>query len=434
MLIKNIVNYIVGIISLLIISGIANGQKNFKPISTIEIESSMKKMERINLSQYAGTIRYIPLETKDDLTISNISDCIVSGKNILIRSSRDCWLFDINGNLIKQIGKQGRGPGEYQFVVNARFDNSNKVYIQSLRDILEYKQDGSFITKYSNLFMFNNNLNDYFTEWQFYNDSLIFGHIPNKLGNSSYKALLINKTGNVIFKYINYDQFKMSKDEVRRSLDSEAHIYQFNKILYYKSLTNDTLFYLDKQYNLVPEFIFNLGRYKEPVKERTIKYRQETTNNYLSISKVFQTKDYLFFNCDFGDHFPAKRLTPKIVNLPNGKVIDVWTNTRKVLGIYDKRTRKMSFSKPSNTDNPLFTSGFYNDIDAGPRFFPQVQVNDSTMAMWIDPKQLKEHVASDDFKNNDPKFLEKKKELEKLASSLSELDNPVLLFVTFKNR
>jgi hypothetical protein len=426
------VKYIVGIIFLLIISEITNGQKNFKPITTIDIEGSMKKMEIINLSQYARTIRYKPLETKNDLTISNISDCIFSGNNILIRSLRDCWLFNINGNLVKKIGTQGRGPGEYQYVVNARFDNSNKIYIQSLRDILEYKQDGSFITKYINLFMFNSNMNDYFSEWQFYNDSLIFGHIPNNRGSSSYKALLIDKTGNVIFKYKNYDQFKISEDELRRSLDTEAHIYQFNRILYYKSLTNDTLFYLDKQYNLVPDFIFNLGRYKEPMKERTIKFKEETTNLYLLISKVFQTKDYLIFNCDFGDHFPAKRLTPKKLKLPNGNEIITWTNTRMVLGMYDKRTRKISFSKPSNTDNLLYTSGIYNDIDGGPRFFPQVQVNDSTMAMWIDPKQLKDHVASSDFKKNIPKYPEKKKELELLTNSLSVFDNPVLMFVTFK--
>lgn len=52
--------------------------------------------------------------------------------------------------------------------------------------------------------------------------------------------------------------------------------------------------------------------------------------------------------------------------------------------------------------------------------------------MWIEAKQLKEHVASDDFKNNSPKYPEKKKELENIANSLSEFDNPVLMFVTFK--
>jgi len=33
-----------------------------------------------------------------------------------------------------------------------------------------------------------------------------------------------------------------------------------------------------------------------------------------------------------------------------------------------------------------------------------------------------------------PKYPEKKKELEKLADSLSVFDNPVLMFVTFKGK
>ena len=56
------------------------------------------------------------------------------------------------------------------------------------------------------------------------------------------------------------------------------------------------------------------------------------------------------------------------------------------------------------------------------------------MVMWINAAELKTHVASDDFKNNVPKYPEKKKKLEELANSLSESDNPVLMLVTFSNR
>jgi len=60
--------------------------------------------------------------------------------------------------------------------------------------------------------------------------------------------------------------------------------------------------------------------------------------------------------------------------------------------------------KPHNTElyefdpRVIVATGLFNDIDAGPRFYPKKQVNDSVMAMWIEAKQLKDHVASDDFK------------------------------------
>jgi hypothetical protein len=136
-----------------------------------------------------------------------------------------------------------------------------------------------------------------------------------------------------------------------------------------------------------------------------------------------------FIKFQFGDLIPAKRLTPKSTQIGNNVN---WYNTRNVLGIYDKQKHDLIFCKPTSTDNPLFSSGIYNDLDGGPRSLPQKQINDSTIVMWVDARQLKEHGASDDFKNANPKFPEKNRELEKLAGWLSELDNPVLMMVTFK--
>ncbi|MBK7480889.1 MAG: hypothetical protein IPI69_14995 [Bacteroidales bacterium] len=54
------------------------------------------------------------------------------------------------------------------------------------------------------------------------------------------------------------------------------------------------------------------------------------------------------------------------------------------------------------------------------------------MVMWVNAAELKAHVASDDFRNNVPKCPDKKQKLEELANKLSVTDNPVLMFVTFK--
>ncbi len=46
--------------------------------------------------------------------------------------------------------------------------------------------------------------------------------------------------------------------------------------------------------------------------------------------------------------------------------------------------------------------------------------------------ELKQYVESDAFKNSTPKYPEKKKQLEQLANSLNENDNPVLMLVKLK--
>jgi hypothetical protein len=47
--------------------------------------------------------------------------------------------------------------------------------------------------------------------------------------------------------------------------------------------------------------------------------------------------------------------------------------------------------------------------------------------------KLKVLISSEAFKNSSPKYPEKKKELEQLANSLDENDNPILMLVKLKN-
>jgi len=105
-----------------------------------------------------------------------------------------------------------------------------------------------------------------------------------------------------------------------------------------------------------------------------------------------------------------------------------------VVGVYEKETDHLALSEPTNTDNHLFTSGFYNDIDAGPRFIPEKMINDSMFVMKLNFNYLVEHVESNDFKNNIPKNPEQKDKLAAMVDSLkkTDFDNPVYMLVTFK--
>ena len=132
-------------------------------------------------------------------------------------------------------------------------------------------------------------------------------------------------------------------------------------------------------------------------------------NDYLSITDIFQTPKYLLLQANLGN----KELT-------------------KILGIYNKKSKKLFFCQPLNSKNSLLKGGLINDIDAGPMFFPVKMINDKTMAMIISAKQLKEYVKSNDFIMNSPKIPEKKKRLEELANNITESDNPILVLAKFK--
>ena len=417
---------IIWTIAVLTFFGCKNSQKAKDSFQIIDIESNMDKMEAISLSQITHDIQYIPLETNEDFPVTWVRDCDFSDSLIVFTDMKKCLLYNTNGRFILSIGSQGRGPGEFQFCRNVSFDKNKNIYMQDMFDLVEYKLDGSFIKKYKNTFRVNDDAERYFRSWLFIDDSVFFGHVPNGTGLIKNKAIIINKYGDIKQSYKNYILFKREKP-VASGFEDYAHVYQFKNKIFYKEFFNDTLFSMNNQHQLTPWYVFYLGKYKEPTSERAVTSRAPSMDQYLYIWDVFQTDNYLFINCQFGKNFPAKRLTPRTIM---GQITTEY-NTTKALGIYNKQTKKLSFCKPTSTDNPLFTSGLYNDIDAGPRFFPTKQINDSTLLMWIKADELKSHIESDDFKNSIPKYPDKKKQLESLVNNLSLLDNPVLMVVTF---
>jgi hypothetical protein len=428
----NIVKIFIWFISMFIISACTNDPSATKTLQVIDIENNINKMEVINLSQFASNIYYMPLETNNDIYLSYIKDCIIFGNYMIVTNLKQCLLYTTEGKFIRQIGKEGRGPGEYQFVNVADFDSDTNIYMQSLRDLLEFKIDGTPTSKMRNQFMLNGSIEEYFTSWILIDDSLFFGHLPNSTGLIKNKALLMNKKAETIKSFKNFILFERDRP-VGSGFENFAHVYRFDHLIYYKEFYNDTLFYLDDQFNMIPRYVFNFGKYKEPLSERA-KFPGQGFNmsEYLYVYDVFQTNKYILINCQSDNHFTAERLTPRIVNMPDGRAVTVTRNTNRALGIYDKQTENISFCKQTNTDNPLFASGICNDIDAGPRFFPTKQINDSTMLMWIRVDQLLKHVESKDFKDSEPKFPEKKKQLKELVQKLKPEDNGVLMFVTFR--
>lgn len=423
---------LVWIIGILLLAYCTNDQKRTQALEVLDIEGSIGKMEVWNLSQFASSIRYVTLETKIENYLSYIKDYREVDKNLIIINLKQCLLFDNDGKFVRQIGIPGRGPGEYQFIDRVGVINDSILTIQNLYDLINYRFDGSVVNQQKNFFRLNDSNDEYIQNWIILDDSLYFGHLPNTTGLIDNKALIFNQTRVIKKSYKNYILFKREKT-VASGFEDFAHIYPFDKKIYYKEFYNDTMFVLNDDLNLIPKYVFNLGKFAEPTSERAKLPSQDNKMfEFLYIWEVFQTDNNLFISCQFGDHFPAKRLTPRIVNLPDGRSVTLTRNTNRALGVFDKNSRILSFCQPTSSDNTLFTSGFYNDIDGGPRFYPTKQVNDSTMLMWINAEDFLKHISSDDFKNSTPKYPEKKKQLEELAKNVTVFDNPILMYVTFK--
>ncbi len=398
-------------------------------INNIDLESNIGNFKAITLSQINAEINYLPLTGSKVSLMNRIEsmDMDVSSDFILINDYRQCLLYDKKGNQIAKIYQQGRSENEKGILLKSRFGPHNIIYIKSY-DFMEFDYTGKYLKTID--FNKNKDPNFYFSSWTPINDSLIFVQIPNSSGHEMSKVTIFNLNGYPVYKYRNYKTLNRPRGIIS-SIDAEANFNVYNNHVYFKERLNDTMFYLNPTFKLVPELVFNLGKHSEPDSLREM-FPPGRGNplGYVYVDNSFQSKDYLMLDCFFSHNIPAPEKVPGLKQWwEEGKP---WYNTTRVLGLYNKSIKTLSFSKLTSTANTLFTTGLYNDIDAGPRFYPFKQVNDSTFVMWMTASSFKDHIASDDFKNNNVKFPDRKKSVEELANKITDLDELILMYLTIK--
>ncbi len=386
----------------------------------INIGENVSNFKKLQISDYFEDVTYIPLSS-DSIILGSVRGVDIKNNLIAVSDGGKCLLFDHTGRFISKIGNSGRGPGEYTLIYSVNIGSDNNIFLQDFKTIFEYNLQGKFIRNF---------IPEIHKEsfevgtFKVYNDSLFIEHIPNITGNVAYKCAILDSDGNTINRFKNYTLLNRKNPRVS-SDEMNAIIYEFNKKTYYKEVYNDTLYAINDKIQLEPVYEFNLGKYAQLLEDRET---NADKMNYIFISNVVESKRYLFIDCNFGTNSPAKRPEPVMIN---GGISEYYTY--QILAVYDKVSENVVFSKISDEDNQVVNTGFNNDFDSGLAFQPSIVINDTVFAMMVDAYVLNEYINSDAFKNASPKYPEKKKQLEQLANSLNENDNPVLMLVKLKN-
>ncbi len=99
----------------------------------------------LKTSYFADTVLYVPLETREECYIKRLDQVWMNDSIILINDRLRLLMFSLNGKFLKQIGRQGKGPGEYGIIFN--FDVINDtIYLTSSgkRSWIKYTLKGTF--------------------------------------------------------------------------------------------------------------------------------------------------------------------------------------------------------------------------------------------------------------------------------------------------
>jgi hypothetical protein len=203
--------------------------------------------------------------------------------------------------------------------------------------------------------------------------------------------VLINLNGDKLSFKRNY--FKRFNPVKSRIWDEIIH-YQFDDKLYFRERFNDTVFSINiESNNFAPTLIFDS--------------RLSSTNSQ-------NINDPKYF-----------RILPRVVNI--FEVPRYLYYVYYFLGQYHQIFYDKFDSKKYEVDT---WSGFLKDDIAGGSDFVPEYCSEDKLYSWIGVRDLKRYIGSEDFAKAQVQNPKKKEALKKLADSLKETDNPVLIVVT----
>jgi hypothetical protein len=376
------------LISFLIFSS-CNSNQN---LITIDAEAFINR--NILLSEIASDVIWIPISS-DQKIKSILLINVLNEKIFLSAHPHGIWALDFQGNFLYDIGKKGKGPGEYYYYGEWAIDELNeRMFVLDRNAIKIYGIDGRY-TRTIDISAYN----AVFDAIAFKSDSIyLFENI--KYGRAKYNWLIIDDQGREVgARYNSYPEFQSRAEKYSRLF------FRYNNNFRYWNTLNDTIFEMSGS-SSVSKYLFAKGQNR--LSSQNYDDIENFSRKIFQPSDIFETDKYLFVN-----YFMEKK---------HG------------IAMFDKQ-KNVVFSMEQEDQGIGKDYGFINDLDCGVNFSPMEMIDIGSKIYfmgWVDVYQLKTHVASETFKAATPKYPEKKLQLEQLANSLNDNDNPVLMLVKLK--
>jgi len=414
--------------------------KQIVGIAVIDVINNLGNYQAVPVSEIVSELEYIPLETGKNCLIGNISYFIATPSCFFVVSYEDTkpvsYAFGRDGRFIGEIGRVGQGPGEYQTVNGLSIDEKKQsLYITAHRTLLEYSYDGVF---QQSINIPKNMIGSSLNQISFVRDNLFIGHAPNNSGNEMYNFLLFDKAGQIVKSFDNH--VKIDRTKPRYFISEDAmQPFSLSDNIYVKENSNDTLYCINEQNELVPQFVFDLGKYVYSKQKRELVPNAVSGMEWWSgvidvpdlLIPMVGIPNYLFFSITAHElpkniPFPQRRVRPFVV--PAGFQI-IEHVSHRVVGIYDmaKQTTLLL-----DTDPVSRMSGLVNDLDGGLSFWPRYYTSDNELVDVCQAYEMKEILTEKYFAGHTIKNPQAHQNLKELLKNLKDDDNPVIVIANLK--
>ena len=385
-------------------------QKTDDNIKVIDLLSEPES-EITNVSDIATDLVYAPLQTTENSLIKSITKIITRVNKIYIRNGySDILCFDKEGKFLYKLNKPGRGPGEYNFIRDFDISSDNKILtVISDGNLVVYNNTGTefiFDKSINLMHLFQSNSQPISKISMIPGTNNILLSIDPFTGSEQFLSILINIDGDSL--YFKPNHYMYEKTDVLMQMINESLQYNFENKVCFKEEFSDTVFFVNRETNeFQPRLIFD--------------------SHYQGASPRLR------YDKEYGrSHFAEVYWVYLIIETPRYIIYTYEHNKTGYKMLYDKSANKKFKLNEWNYYNDVASkNALKDDINGGPAFDPDF-CSENIIYSYVDALTLKTYVASDAFKNAQVKDPKKKNELKKLADSLNETDNPVLILVTPK--
>ena len=337
--------------------------KNFIEIDLVPvIEGNAKEMP---LQEWAKSVRFIPLETNENILIRAIGNVFQRGDTLLVYHTDRLSLFNKEGKYLYDIGSIGQGPGEFTYIRDVLV-HDNLIYVQEHKNRFKvYDWDGNFVKKLvlphkvcglitypgkeEMLAYVNNRTGDESVRFYVMKDEQILDSVPNPF---------IYKRGPGAITLTSIPEFYPSRGSLNVFIE----------------VNSDTVYRVDEHLQTHPYVVFNMGKYLYTRQERF-----NTTTGDMT-GTTFDYKHEFFVVGEMGDNIFIRKGAGKIQNDRTYCYNKQTKEVRKLFFTYSEEgldfMQGVSFMPKTRKK-----SGFHEEAS----FVPRTILDDKYLVDWEQP-------------------------------------------------
>lgn len=373
----------------------------------VSYEDLLERPGIVSLSNLAREITYVKLETSAECLIHTLAEYYFTSEYIFVDNVYNILQFSIDGKFIKQIGRQGRGPGEIGLIRTLSVVDSEKllaVQTNSVSKLFFFSFDGDFVKSVPVPDI--NNIALLPEGRMLFYDPCVWGH-------EDYMFILKDITGDTLSCVVNHSKWQNRSGYVYTVSYHLFHPFYISAgAVSLKSMHNDTIYCLRKD-SIVPRYLIDLGRFELPEDKRA-EVAGQSLGDFIESSAGYR----------FAVSFDARdRLFISSGEYNNLEESNQWNM------IYERGSRSGALLVDS-AGNP---GSIVNDLDGGPDFWPAGVIDDSTVYCPMSPHLLIGEINDHIYPGKPAIDNSEKGKFLNLLNDINENDNPVLMIVRLKS-